>query len=201
MAEVFGEFFDVLPYVRDSLEITFTPSAYPVRRRWSTNRLSAQFIADYFAAFIPIYENEPDSERRLKEAKKVVSYIANELLENAMKFNYLESELKIKFAIYFLENRSEEDSEVTIVLHATNSLSSEAKEKFQAFLTRLLACDPEELYITQVEQSLEEENSQASGLGFLTMINDYSAKLGWKFETVSVEPQILTVTTMVQVKI
>ncbi|MGK7896184.1 MAG: ATP-binding protein, partial [Xenococcus sp. (in: cyanobacteria)] len=80
-------------------------------------------------------------------------------------------------------------------------LSSEAKEKFQAFLTRLLACDPEELYITQVEQSLEEENSQASGLGFLTMINDYSAKLGWKFETVSVEPQILTVTTMVQVKI
>ncbi|MGK7893367.1 MAG: ATP-binding protein, partial [Xenococcus sp. (in: cyanobacteria)] len=121
MAEVFGEFFDVLPYVRDSLEITFTPSAYPVRRRWSTNRLSAQFIADYFAAFIPIYENEPDSERRLKEAKKVVSYIANELLENAMKFNYLESELKIKFAIYFLENRSEEDSEVTIVLHATNS--------------------------------------------------------------------------------
>ena len=118
-----------------------------------------------------------------------------------MKFNYAESKLKVKFAIYFLEKRSEEDSGITVVLLATNSLSPVAQEKFQAFLVELFAGDPEILYITQVEKSLSEENAQSSGLGFLTMINDYSAKLGWKFETVSVEPEVLTVTTMVQIKV
>lgn len=201
MPKVFGEFFDVLPYVRDSLEIIFTPTVHPVRQRWSTNRLSAQFIADYFSAFLPIEESEPDSDRRMKEAKGAVSYVANELLENAMKFNYLESELKVEFAIYFLENRSEKDSDLTVVLHVTNSLSPVAQEKFQAFLIELFAGDPEVFYITQVERSLSEENAQSSGLGFLTMINDYSAKLGWKFEKVSVEPEIFKVTTMVQIKV
>ena len=201
MPKVFGEFFDILPYVRDSLEINFTPTTHPVRQRWSTNRLSAQFIADYFSAFLPIDDNQPDSDRRLREARGSVSYIANELLENAMKFNHSESKMKVKFAIYFLEKMPEEDSGITVVLMATNSLSPIAQEKFQAFLVKLFAGDPEILYITQVEKSLSEENSQSSGLGFLTMINDYSAKLGWKFETVSVEPQVLTVTTMVQIKV
>ena len=201
MPKLFGEFFDVLPYVQDSLEITFTPAVHRLEQRWSTNRLSAQFIADYFSAFLPIDNNEPDGDRKIREAKEVVRYLANELLENAMKFNHPESKLKVKFAIYLLRYRPEEDSEITIVIHVTNSLSPEAEAKFQAFLVKLLASDPEELYMAQVEKSLEQENSQASGLGFLTMINDYSAKLGWKFETFSVDPKILTVTTMVQIKV
>ena len=73
--------------------------------------------------------------------------------------------------------------------------------KFQAFLAELLAADPEKLYVTQVEKSMEEEHFEASGLGFLTMINDYSAKLGWKFQNLSTEPPIQTVTTMAQVTV
>ena len=55
--------------------------------------------------------------------------------------------------------------------------------------------------MTKVEQSLEDENSEASGLGLLTMINDYSAKLGWKFETTKENPNIIDVTTMAQIQI
>ena len=201
MPKVFGEFLDVLPEVGDSVEITFTPTAHPVKQGWSTIRLSAQFMADYVSAFLPITENDPNRDSRIKETQGSIRYLANELLENAMKFKATTSKLPVKLGISLLEAQSGEDSEITVVLYVTNSLTREAAAKFQAFILKLLACDPEELYIRQVEQSLEQENSQASGLGFLTMINDYSAKLGWKFETVSIEPQIQTVTTIVQIKV
>ncbi|MEO0685258.1 MAG: ATP-binding protein, partial [Cyanobacteria bacterium J06649_11] len=70
--------------------------------------------------------------------------------------------------------------------------------KFQTFLSELLAGDPEEFYVRQVEKSLETD-SNASGLGFLTMINDYSAKLGWKFAKINTESPTLTVTSMAQI--
>jgi len=55
--------------------------------------------------------------------------------------------------------------------------------------------------VQQIEKSAEEENSGTSGLGFLTMLNDYSAKLGWKFEIVQEEPKVIAVTTMVLVPV
>jgi hypothetical protein len=35
-------------------------------------------------------------------------------------------------------------------------------------------------------------------LGILTMMNDYQAKLGWKFETIQNESEAIAVTIMVQ---
>ncbi len=201
MQKVFGDYIEEFPLELDSLEIIFTPTTHSIRKRWSNNRLSAQFVADYCSVFLPVDDDDPDGDRRIKESKGAITYIANELLENAMKFNDIESKFKVKFCIYFLENRSVKNAEVTAVLYATNSVTPEGVEKFQAFLAELLASDPEELYISQVEKSMEEEHSEASGLGFLTMINDYSAKLGWKFEPLSAEPQIYTVTTMAQVTV
>ncbi|MGK7875311.1 MAG: DUF6272 family protein [Xenococcaceae cyanobacterium] len=201
MQKVFGDYIEEFPPELDSLEIIFTPTTHSIRQRWSNNRLSAQFVADYFSVFLPVDDDDPDGNRRIKESKGSVIYVANELLENAMKFNDLESKFKVKFGIYFLQDWSVENAEVTAVLYATNSVSHEGVEKFQAFLAELLASDPEELYVTQVEKSMEEEHSEASGLGFLTMINDYSAKLGWNFEIVSEEPQIFTVTTMAQITV
>ena len=201
MQEIFGDYIEELPSELDSLEMTFTPTKRSIRQRWSNNRLSAQFVADYFSAFLPTDEDDRDCDRRIRERKSAVSYVANELLENAMKFNALECNLKVKFGIYFLQNIKKEDTEVKVVLYATNSVTAQGVAKFQTFLTELLASDPEELYVMQVEKSLEEDDSEGSGLGFLTMINDYSAKLGWNFETLSTEPQTYTVTTMVQLTV
>ncbi len=201
MQKLFGDYIEELPNELDSLEMTFTPTKRSIRQRWSNNRLSAQFVADYFSAFLPTDEDDRDCDRRIKERKSAVSYVANELLENAMKFSDLECNLKVKFGIYFLQNIKKEDAEVKVVLYATNSVTAQGVAKFQTFLTELLASDPEELYVMQVEKSLEDDDSEASGLGFLTMINDYSAKLGWNFETLSTEPQNYTVTTMVQLTV
>jgi len=57
------------------------------------------------------------------------------------------------------------------------------------------------LYIHQLEQNAADETSTASRLGFLTMINDYMATLGWKFETLAKTPPVTTVTTMVRLMV
>ena len=200
MEKIFGDYIEEFDPELDSLELTFTPNTRSIRQRWSNNRLSAQFVGDYFSAFLPTNEDDNQSERRIKESKSAVSYLANELLENAMKFSDRASKFKVRFGVYFLEDFSQQNGEVTAVLYATNSTTAENADKFQTFLTELLAADPEEFYVSQVEKSLEED-SNASGLGFLTMINDYSAKLGWKFATINTEPQILTVTSMAQITV
>ncbi|MDP8966289.1 MAG: ATP-binding protein, partial [Cyanobacteriota bacterium] len=46
-----------------------------------------------------------------------------------------------------------------------------------------------------------DESESISGLGLLTMINDYQAQLGWKFETIQKDPEAIAVTTMVQLKV
>ena len=47
-----------------------------------------------------------------------------------------------------------------------------------------------------MEIHAENPDDGSSKLGFLTMIVDYSAQLGWKFE--QLESEIVLVTTMVQ---
>lgn len=196
MPQIFGDFVESFPLPQDSLELSFTPNSLPIKKRWRHNRLWANFMADYFSNFLPVDEDDPAQKRRIKESKGAVSYVANELLENAIKFNDRGTNFQIKFGIYFIK-----EADLTAVLFATNSVSPEGLDKFQKFIQELLCSDPEKLYVQQIEKSAQEENSGASGLGFLTMINDYSAKIGWKFEIVQKDPKMIAVTTMVLVRV
>lgn len=194
MTQIFGNFINAFSSTYDSLEISFTPTSKPIKQRWRNNRLSANFVADYLSNFVPVDENDHKQERRLKELKGAVSYVANELLENAMKFNNFATGFKVRFGVYFVIN-----SNVTVVISTTNSVEIEILDKFQNFIQTLLSTDPSDFYVMQVEKSAEEDNGDASGLGLITMMNDYSAELGWKFETLSEESQLVTVTTMAQI--
>lgn len=191
MIQIFGEFIEEFPLEHDSLELSFTSSSRPIKQHWSNIRLSAYFVADYFSTFMP---DEPDGER-IKEVKNTVSYVGNELLENARKFNEETKHYKVKFGIHFIEDAEQ----VTAVIFTKNSMTTQRVDKFQAFIQELLSADPQELYVQQIEKTAADEHSEASGLGLLTIINDYSAFLGWKFESDTSNPQIITVTTMAQV--
>jgi hypothetical protein len=196
MDQIFGDFIERFPPDRDSLELNFTPSSVPIKKRWRNQRLSAHFVADYLANFIPFDQDDSSTEKRIKETKGAISYIANELLENAMKFNLEFPGSKVKFGICFMG-----DGDFVAVIFATNYIGIEGATKFQAFIKVLLASDPEEMYIQQVEASAEDANLEISGLGFLTMLNDYGAKLGWQFTSMSGQPEIVEVTTMAQVSV
>ncbi|HEY9636399.1 MAG TPA: DUF6272 family protein [Coleofasciculaceae cyanobacterium] len=192
MAQIFGNFSDELPVNQEYLTLAFSPSSVPVKQRWKTNGLSADFMADYFATFFPGNEGETSEINTQAQVKNVVSFIANELLENAMKFNDETSPHPISIRLHM-------DSERLVFL-STNSIHPQSVGKFQAFIEELTASDPSELYIRHLEQNAADE-SHGSQLGLLTMMNDYLAKLGWKFETVQNNPELITVTTMVELTV
>ena len=192
MIQTFGDFIE-LPASQEYLIIGFSPSSVPLKQRWRNNGLSADFKADYLATFFPGNEDDSSTIERQAEIKSAVSYIANELLENAMKFNNETSDYPINIKLQL-----ESDG---VLFSVANSISPQGVDKFQAYIQQLLASEPSELYIQQLEKNAVEESCTDSGLGLLTMLTDYSAKIGWKFQTVHKDPEVIAVTTIVQLRL
>lgn len=196
MHQIFGDYINVLPPDRDSLELSFTSTSEDIKNLWRNQRLSAHFLANCFINFLPLDENNPEEEQRIKEAQGSISYVANELIENAVKFNLETSNHQVKLGIYFLES-----PELIAVIFATNTIDKAQAEIFQTFIKQLLVSDPQEMYVQQVEASAQNNDFSRSGLGFLTMINDYQARLGWKFEPLPTLPDVIAVTVMAQLTV
>jgi hypothetical protein len=192
MIQIFGDFIEHSSS-REYLIIGFSPSSIPLKQRWRNNGLSADFLADYLTTFFPRNDDEPLTVTRQAEVKSAVSYIANELLENAMKFNNENSAYPIDIKLQL-----ESDG---IIFSVANTIPPQAIGKFQEYIQKLLACDTSELYIQQLEKNAVDESLTDSGLGLLTMLNDYNVKIAWKFQTVEQEPEVITVTTIVQLKV
>ena len=188
-----GNFITNLPPSQEYLILSFSPGSIPLRQRWRNNCLSADFLADYLSTFFLSDERQQVECDKQAEVKSAVSYIANELLENAMKYGVEMSPFPISIQIHL--------NPELIVFQLTNSILFDEAKQFQQHIETLLSCDPQELYIAQLEKNALEEEDGESGLGLLTMLNDYGAKLGWKFEALPQESTEMAVTTMVQLKI
>lgn len=193
MTQIFGEFTENLPTDEEFLILGFSPSSVPIKQRWRNNGLSADFVADYLTTFFPVSEDDPTTKEKQVEFKGAIGYIANELLENAVKFSDETSNYPIKFGLHLFK-----DTRITVVLIVSNSIPAEGLDKFQALIQELIDEDPAEFYIRQLEKNACNDNYHSSGLGLITMKHDYLAKLGWKFETVQTDPPVVAVTTMVQ---
>ena len=191
MTQIFGAFRARQGVSGEYLKIGFSPTSIPLQQRWRNNGLSADFLADYLSTFFT-GEDAASAERQAK-LKGTVSYIANELLENAMKFSYAPSHYAISLAMYL-----EPDA---ISLYVTNSVDPQALATFQQCIQRLLTEDPHDLYMEQLLRNVEADHGGSAGLGILTMLNDYGATIAWKFEPVAPEAEVMTVTTMVRVPV
>lgn len=191
MTQTFGDFVELSEGEGEYLKIGFLPTSIPLQQRWRNNGLSADFLAGYMSTFFP-GEDRTSTERQA-EVKDAVSYIANELLENAMKFSYASSQHTVS-----IEMTLEAD---VIGLYTINSIDPGKIEAFQQFIQRLLTGDPDTLYMEQLERNAEDDSDGASGLGFLTMLNDYGATLAWKFADRAQDEEGVTVTTMVRLTV
>lgn len=189
MTQVLGDF-DELPSSQEFLLISFSPSSIPLKQRWRNNGLSADFIADYLATFFPGNEGNIDNIDQPARIKSAVSYIANELLENAMKFNDTASQQPISIALHLYSDR--------LIFLVSNSIPPQAVEKFQELIAKFSNSDLEQLYIDRLEKNGADEADSQSGLGLLTMMKDYLVKIGWKFVIVQQEPEVINVVTMLQ---
>ncbi len=169
------------------LTLAFSPLSAPLRSRWRNNGLSADFLGDYVITFLPREGGMAAAESRQNEIRHAVIYIANELLENAMKYH--ERHVDIPIGIH-LELTSEH-----ITVSASNGAGTEQAQRYKAFVEHLLEGDPGDLLLRQQEESAKSSESTTSCLGLLTMINDFGAQLGWRFDVHPVQSEIVTVTT------
>ena len=92
-----------------------------------------------------------------------------------------------------------------VLFKVTNSVAADRVTPFQTFIQTLLSEDLGELYIQQLEASAADEQSNSSGLGLITMVQDYQAHLGWQFTTYAAAAPlslpVTTVTTIVQLMV
>jgi hypothetical protein len=182
--EVIGNFTDA-PSLGDQeefLSLQFNPTSIPLKERWRNNGLSADFMADYVTTFFPRVEDKPETSERQAEIKSAVSYIANELLENGMKYSNTEDSHPISISLYLLEH--------AILISEVNLATEMQAAAYKAFILKLRESDPMDMYMEQLEAKAMDYAS--SGLGFLTMINDYMAELAWKFATDSQGRMVVT---------
>ncbi len=181
MMKIFGEFNEA-PNTREYFIFGFSPnSVIPFNDLWKTNGLLADCLASYLALFYA------DSD--VREIKEVISHVANELLENARKFcdKTSDTAISIEFQLYSDH----------LILRASNSVPLENIIGFQSVIQELLNSDPQEMYVRQIKQAKKSNSTINSRLGLLMIAKDYGAKLGWKFETVQQDPEVVVVTTMV----
>jgi len=199
MPPIFGDYLEKESDQQEYLQIGFSPSSISLQERWRNNGLSADFLADYLSTFFPGEDDEALDKR--SEIKDAVSYVANELLENAMKFSFAPAQHAVSITMQLDTN--------SVRFYVSNSIDPQSAPGFQRFIQELLTGDPDELYMARLLQNAEaedDEDSGGSGLGFLTMLNDYHAKLGWKFEIIdksattadAMAKTVTAVTTMVQ---
>ncbi|MBN1991274.1 MAG: ATP-binding protein [Anaerolineae bacterium] len=188
MQQTFGNFVEQEDG-QEYLIIHFSPSSLPLQQRWRNTGLSADFLAEYWTTFFPAHNGL--ARNKQQEIKGAVNYIANELLENLMKFSYRPANQPVSLELYLYQDHFK--------FYARNAIDPQTTTDFQTRIQVLLTQDPQALYLQQVERNAANEYCTDSGLGLLTIINDYGAKLAWKFETDAAAPEVMMVTTMVQI--
>jgi len=169
------------------LTLAFSPLSAPLQSRWRNNGLSADFLGDYVTTFLPATNGMAANESRQSEIKHAVTYIANELLENAMKYHERLADIPIEIHLELTCDR--------IAVSASNGIGVVQAEQYKAFVEDLLKGEASDLLLKQQEESATDSGSIRSCVGLLTMITDYGAQLGWRFETNSPRSEIVTVTT------
>jgi hypothetical protein len=167
------------------LALSFSPLSAPLRSRWRNNGVSADFLGDYVMTFLPTDGGE--TRNNPSEIKHAVTYIANEFLENAMKYHKRDVNIPIAIRLELTSDR------ITVI--ASNGIDVCQAKRYKAFVDGILNEDVGELLLKHLEESSAGPESQVSCLGLLTMINDYQAQLGWRFEAHTDYSEVMIVTT------
>ena len=156
MAQTFGDFVALMEGEGEYLKIGFHPSSIPLQQRWRNNGLSADFLADYLSTFFP--GEDLASAERQSQIKDAVGYIANELLENCMKYSHASKQHLVSIEMFL-----EPDA---ITLYTSNGIAPARIEPFQKFIRRLLTEDIDALYTEQLERNADATRPMAARPGW-----------------------------------
>ncbi len=82
-----------------------------------------------------------------------------------------------------------------VTVSVSNSIGVGQAQRYKDFVEYLLEGDPGDLLLRQQEESAKSDDSAASCVGLLTMISDYDAQLGWRFDAHQTGSEFMIVTT------
>ena len=169
------------------LTLAFSPINAPLRMQWRNNGLSADFLGDYVTTFLPGPGSATAIEKGKNDLKYAVTYIANELLENAMKYHQRDVDIPIKIHLELAADH--------VTVRVSNGVGTEQAMRYKTFVEQLQQEDAADQILRQQEESAANKESSVSCLGLLTMISDYDARLDWSFEDHPSQAGVMTVTT------
>ena len=132
--------------------------------RWAHCSATADFLADLFGGLVR------QAGLDAHDARHSIAYMANELLENAVKFR-APGDVMVEASL----------DDGTFGLWLSNLVTEETGRGFEALLVDIVAGDPGELLIARIEANAADEDGTGSGLGILTLMNDYGVAMSWSF--------------------
>ena len=129
MAQIFGEFTENFSDRSEFLVLGFSPSSLPIKLRWKTNRLSADFLGDYVRN---LFSGDTSANlSRQAEIAAAVSFIANELLENTMKYSDESADQPVNLEVHLFRDRLVFLSKNIVHQDAIASLQSYIQDGFR----------------------------------------------------------------------
>ncbi len=140
-----------------------TLMAEPLELSWHHCGVTSDFLGEFFS------RAGGDSVDPV-DARHSISYMINEILENAVKFRH-GGDVDI---IGSLEAG-------TFEIRIMNVIDRPTAKAFKALLGALLEREAGDLLLERIEANALDPDASGSGLGLLTLMSDYGAKMGWSF--------------------
>jgi hypothetical protein len=134
--------------------------------KWSHCSSTADFLSHYFDG---VSGSTLDAAAR-RDLVHSVAYLANELVENAVKFR-APGDVVVEAGI----------DAGDFLLRISHHILPETSERFRALLAEIAGGDAGELLIQRIEANAAGDNAAGSGLGLLTLRNDYGVRISWQF--------------------
>jgi hypothetical protein len=140
---------------------------------WRRCSLSSDFWARYTALSSPEFAVGKTVRRDAVES--TLSYLLNELFENTAKFSGGPVD-KVTYESWLFPDR--------MAFQVTNHIEPARRDGFVKLIEELLGNDPNDLYFKRLEENAETDQ-KGSGLGYLTLMKDYSVRFGFRFTPVA----------------
>jgi hypothetical protein len=163
MHQTYGDQTPVPQSLQESTKVTFRTEHFHLK--WSHCSATADFLSGFYAGVLAAGRTDA----QISDLSHSISYLVNELVENVVKFRTT-GDVEIEAGV---------DGD-DFILRIGNWIAPETSERFQKLLSEITAGDPGDLLIQRIEANAEGGGS-GSGLGLLTLMNDYGARLSWQF--------------------
>lgn len=172
---------------RESLILRFHLDPLDLNELWKNSYLYAKCLSLFCGNLLAARVS--DTGQLKAPIQDEICYVSRELLGNAVKYNY-RPKFMIEIGMYLHEDE--------LRIYVTNSINPYKIWDFQNIIKRIMAEDITELFLEQMDRYSSGESNK-SGIGYLTMINDFGVNLSWKFEVV--KPNAATVTVLARMPI